>query len=157
MFRTFAFVFVILSVALTFRAEEPAAVKRLLLEEAVDKFNQKSQETKIGKDQPPLTVDEVIAAIRAWDRKKIPASDKVYEAYQKIAESRVLPDKAEFDFMTGFTNDRFEFDVWWVNLSISTGPKSGYGFRIREQILSSRPLTIENDVLNVPKRVNPAE
>src|SRR5262245_36272791 len=36
--------------------------------------------------------------------------------------------------------NKHEFDVWWVDLSIRTGPDIGYTFRIRDQKLRCRPL-----------------
>jgi hypothetical protein len=33
----------------------------------------------------------------------------------------------------------FDSDVWWVDLSIFTGEKTGYTFRIRDRKIRSRP------------------
>ena len=35
--------------------------------------------------------DEVVAAIRQWDRKKFPVDDSTFQIFQNIAASKVLP------------------------------------------------------------------
>src|SRR5438046_396842 len=40
--------------------------KEVSLGQAVEDFNRRAQSTKIGKTQPPLTVEEVVAAIHDW-------------------------------------------------------------------------------------------
>src|SRR4051794_7511422 len=99
----------------------------LTLAEAVKEFNRRAQEDATGKTQPPLTEDEVVAAIRAWDREQEPATDEIYKAYQAIADTKNLPGGATFEFITkclGLNNH--EFDVWWINLEIETEPDTGY-------------------------------
>jgi hypothetical protein len=75
------------------------------LNEAVEALNQKSQGAyfernvfrtpPLAKDRQPsaVTADEVVAAIRKWDRKKVPVPDATYRIYERIADSknRVLP------------------------------------------------------------------
>jgi len=111
------------------------------LADAVEEFNQRAQQDATGKDQPALTVDEVVAAIRGWIRERVPATDEVYRVYQTIADTKKLPDGATLTFTTkwsGFNNH--EFDVWWIDLTIKTGANTGYTFRIRDQKLRCRPL-----------------
>jgi len=116
----------------------------------------------IGKKQPPLTEDEVIAAIRGWDQHAPasgtgfadelltairsrnqpgqPATDEVYAAFQKIAATHDLPNGAELRFKTVWIRENYHFDVWWVDLSIPTGRNGGgYVFRIRDQKLRALP------------------
>jgi hypothetical protein len=115
--------------------------KTSTLADAVKEFNQRAQKDATGKDQPALTEDEVVAAIRGWIREKVPATDEVYKVYQTIADTKKLPEGAALRFTTkwsGFNNH--EFDVWWVDLDIKTGPKTGYTFRIRDQKLRCRPI-----------------
>src|SRR5688500_5611643 len=69
------------------------------LKAAVENFNQKARMNLIGKTQPPLTEDEVVAAIRGWIPKHTPGvTDEVFDLFQEIAESRELPDGAELSF-----------------------------------------------------------
>ena len=115
--------------------------KTLMLADAVKEFNQRAKKNATGKDQPALTEDEVVAAIRGWIREKTPATDEVYKVYQTIADTKKLPEGTALRFTTkwsGFNNH--EFDVWWIDLTIKTGANTGYTFRIRDQKLRCRPL-----------------
>lgn len=120
---------------------KPLKPKEVTLAEAVKEFNRRAREDATGKTQPALTEDEVVAAIRGWDREEEPVTDDIYKAYQAIADTRKLPAGAALEFITRCwgRNDPYEFDVWWINLEIMTGPDTGYGFRIRHQMLRSRP------------------
>ena len=110
------------------------------LKDAVAAFNEKAGRDEVGRTQPKLTEDEVVAAIRGWIRSKAEVDDPTFAAYQKIADTGKLPAGAEFDFITKWTGYRgFDFDVWWVDLHLRTAPNSGYNFRIRDQKLASRP------------------
>jgi len=117
-----------------------AAAEDIPLAKAVREFNEKAKANATGKDQPPLTTDEVVASIRGWIRERISATDEVYGAYQKIADSGMLPPGAYLSYTTGWKGfNGYDFDLWWVDLTISTGKNSGYTFRLRDQKLSSRP------------------
>ncbi len=124
-----------------FAGQDDAAATTLSA--AVAKFNQQTRTHPVGKSQLPLTEDEVIAAIRGWIQEHTPGvTDKIYNAFQEIAESLKLPDGAEFTFCAGWTGYRgYRFDVWWIDLSIPTGENEGFSFRIRDQKISSRKMT----------------
>jgi hypothetical protein len=48
---------------------------------------------------------------------------------------------ATLSFCTNWTGfNGYQFDVWWVDLNIKTGPTTGYTYRIRDQKLRCRPL-----------------
>src|SRR5688500_8207225 len=88
------------------------------LADAVEEFNQRAQKDATGKDQPALSEDEMVAAIRGWIRERVTATDEVYKAYQTIADTKRLPEESKLTFTTrwsGFNNH--EFDVWWIDLS----------------------------------------
>jgi hypothetical protein len=110
------------------------------LADAVKEFNRRAQDDATGKTQPALTEDEVVAAIRLWDREEEPVTDDIYKAYQAIADTKKLPEGATLYFITKCLNPPrgHEFDVWWINLEIETG--GGYAFRVRHQMLRSRPV-----------------
>jgi hypothetical protein len=111
------------------------------LADAVKAFNQRAQKDATGKDQPALTEDEVIAAIRGWIREQVPATDEVYKVYQTIADTKKLPNGATVRFTTRWTgHNNHEFDVWWIDLDIKTGANTEYTFRIRDRKLRCRPL-----------------
>lgn len=125
------------------------------LEEAVRQFNAMTASQKIGKDEPPLTVDEVVAAIRGWIPSEIPVQPEILKIYQEIAESRILPPGAELRATIRWIgyND-YHFDVWWVDLRVGPvqraqrDPVLGYGyvFRIRDRKIHSRPMTEADEV-----------
>ncbi len=119
---------------------KPDDSKGVSLAEAVKQFNAEAAKDRFGKSQPPLTENEVLTAIRGWDRSSTPASDDVFATYQTIAETGQLPAGSKLRFTTRWTTDRLDFDVWWIDLDVETGPKQGYTFRIRDRKLASRPL-----------------
>jgi hypothetical protein len=112
------------------------------LAEAIGAFNVRAAEDKIGKDQPPLTMEEALAAIRWWrfDRKKAPVEDSEFEDFQRIAETRVLPPGAAIEVIRGFqpTNE-IEFTAWSVRIRMPRGGGS-YAYAIRERMISWRPI-----------------
>ena len=123
---------------------EPSQHAAGSLARAVRDFNEKAALDPIGRNQPKLTIDEVVAAIRGWIRKRHPVSDDVYQAYQDIAETQTLPDGAKLRFTKSWVGYReFAFDVWWIDLWLPTEKNLGYNFRLRDQKLRSRKLTDE--------------
>jgi hypothetical protein len=129
-----------------FAAETPLAA-------AVERFNAQAKLDPIGKDQPPLTVDETVAAIRGWVRKHHSVTDEYYQAFQKIADTATLPAGSRLDFTTGWKNyNGYDFVVWWVDLTLSPpspggsepATAAGYTYRIRDRKLSCRPATVSD-------------
>jgi len=106
---------------------------------SVNLFNSQAKGDPIGKLQPPLTEQEVIAAIRAWTPAKSDrVADEVYDAFQEIAESGWLPEGSQLRYKTKWSGHQgYSFDVWWIDLSIKTGERTGYVFRIRDQKIAS--------------------
>lgn len=125
-----------------FHGQEGTANRRDL-KSAIEGFNEAASRNLIGKAQPPLTEEEVVSAIRGWQPELTPgATDSIYEQFQKIAESGELPEGAELKYCTGWTGYRgYHFQVWWVDLSIKTGERTGFTFRIRNQFMKSRKIT----------------
>jgi hypothetical protein len=128
------------------RALEPAdgdADVRVPLAEAVAAFNRAAAADPIGKEQPPLTEESVIAAIR-WatlDRQKLEVSEATFAALDEITKTRALPKRFELEKQRGYEpNDRVTFDVWSVRLRIPGGPFPGGStcINIEERMLSSR-------------------
>jgi hypothetical protein len=136
--------YVVLGVLMVTGAGNPGAMAgpggNESLRDAVAAFNERARNDETGKQQPPLTEEEVVAAIRGWIRERVKASGEVYAAYQRIADTGRLPEGAELDFTTGWVGFRgYDFDVWWIDLTIRTGPASGYTYRIRDRKLRCRP------------------
>ena len=90
----------------------------------------------------PLTVHEVLSAIREWDREKHPIVDAHYQIYQEIIDTGSLPARAALRFNVQWRHSESDEDVesreFWINLVVMTGEKTGYGFRVRKQRLDER-------------------
>ena len=126
----------------------------VLLTNAVTKFNEEAREHPVGKEQPPLTADEVIASIRAWDKRKQP-SEEILAVFRAIADTSRLPPHAKIYSRDTWSDSKYVYTVWCVDLHIKTGENRGYGFRIRDQKISSRELT--DDELAKLKQIKPPE
>lgn len=111
------------------------------LVDAIADLNSKTAKEAIGNLQPPLTEAEVVAAIRGWVRRaRPPATDETYLAFQNVATTGLLPDGARLDYTTSWSYNGYDFDVWWLDLTLMTGEKTFYTFRIRERLIASRPI-----------------
>jgi thiol-disulfide isomerase/thioredoxin len=124
------------------------------LSEAVEQLNRKTdngyfdrailRQPPLGKDRRPkaVTVDEVVSAIRDWDRKRIPVVDSTYRIFQQVAASKALPPRARLYFRDEWEHPgdegKYEYRVWRIQLDVMTGKNTGYGFRIREERLDRR-------------------
>ena len=113
------------------------------LAEAIRAFNARAKGDVIGKDQSPLTEDEVIAAIR-WsllEKDKLPVSDKTRQALSRVIEMRELPPGFELEVLTDFIPDsRMEVTKWSVRLRIPAEPNGTTCVSIREVNLGSRTI-----------------
>jgi len=111
------------------------------LAEGIRVFNARAADDPVGKDQPPLAEEEVIAAVR-WgllEPDKLPVSDKTLETLRKIVDSRELPPGFELEVLTGFEpTDRMGFTKWSVRLRIPAEPTGSTCISIREVMLASR-------------------
>jgi hypothetical protein len=111
---------------------------------AIQEFNLKQRSSEIGRDQPPITEDEVIAALRWWKTKRneVDLTNEEFQGFQAIADTRILPKEAEFEVLTGFRpNQEFEFDAWSVRIRMPRLSKPGtYAFTIRDRWIHSRQL-----------------
>src|SRR5689334_20194725 len=72
---------------------DPPESHAVSLAAAIQAFNERAQQSPIGKIQPPLTEEEVIAALRWIDmeRKEPGVTEPDYELLRKIVETRELP------------------------------------------------------------------
>jgi len=98
------------------RLVSPMDTKRTrMLADAVDEFNRYAQFDPIGKTRPPLTEDEVVAAIRGWKwtRKEHPVTEPVFQTFQTIAETRKLPPGAGLQSCSGWDTgpQGYKFEV----------------------------------------------
>jgi hypothetical protein len=92
----------------------------------------------MGKDQPRLTEEEVIAAIRYEKRPpNSVVSDELFASFKRIAETRTVPATAEFETLRGYENAATVFEVWSVRIRVYRPDRSSYAFIIRERMLRS--------------------
>ena len=117
--------------------------------EAVKEVNAKATESAAGSGQLPLTVKEVIAALRAIDRAQWRSMDEeTYNMYQQIAETAQLPEYAKFRTMSQHTANGYDFTVWRVDLLIlrqDLATPKAYGYPIRNRMISSAPARVGGD------------
>ncbi len=136
------------------KAKTPAADPKAVLPvdesrplaEAIEAFNVKAASDPIGREQPPLTEDEVVAAILWSDLNKTEKVTKnEYRAFRQIADTRRMPKSSEFEVLTGFQpNDSVEFQAWSVRIrmprQVEDMPGGTYAFSIRDRRIASRPI-----------------
>jgi hypothetical protein len=125
------------------------------LDEAVAEFNKKAAEHRFNSDFPerqreltdrdrpePLTVEEVLEAIRNRDPEKYSQQNPVAPLLEGMLETRILPPHSTLTF-----SDRWialsekigrERRTWSIGLDMMTGKNQGAGFLIREQELDMR-------------------
>ncbi len=109
--------------------------KSIALKEAAAAFNRMAQTNPIGRNQPALTVDEIVGAFRAWMGEK-ECNEKTRKAFQQVIDSQSLLPGQSLLFNTKHVSDGFVFDVW----SIQFGDVDSYAwFTIRNANIASRP------------------
>lgn len=96
--------------------------KEIQLEEAVAVFNKFVQCSEVGKTQPPLRAEEIIASIRDWVcETDAPFEDKkkACEEFRKIAETGKMPKGSFIDYGGGRYNYRnYDIDKLEIYLNI---------------------------------------
>jgi hypothetical protein len=135
----------ILTVGLTFAALHAFGAETISTEtpqplaDVIAAFNQHAADIEIGKEQPAITLDEVLAAIRFYQPEKSkPLSAEVLTAFKAIAETRELPPGASIWEMTRYEPDGpFSFDVWWVRLYVKDSKGDAHALPIRERMIRS--------------------
>ena len=87
----------------------------------------------VGKHEPRVTEEEVIAAINA-QLQTLPSSGQVKATYAEIARTGHLPHDSTNPWQSGLNSmsgwilkNGTHYTVWWINLDIK-----GFGLRIRE-------------------------
>jgi len=136
---------------------EPSSIPVVPLEKAVKEFNARAALDPAGEQQPRLTEQEVLAAIRLAQPNDFPeAPAATFRAFQQIAKTRSLPPEASFDLLTSIDpGGDFVFDVWYVRIQLPKEDGGSYSFTIRNRIIRSRPVRevaaeLERQLLKVP-------
>jgi hypothetical protein len=115
------------------------------LKDGVQRFNEqverlgKADGLDLARGEAPLTAEEVVAAIRGWIPAQHPVEDETLKKFRQIADSEVLPPGSSLHFTRGWVYEGHRFDVWWVDLSLPTGEKTAYAYRIRSRLFRSGP------------------
>ena len=91
------------------------------LSEAVEDFNSRAARDDVGKVQAPLTIDEVVTAIRSAGRHQLPLIEYQRRLMHAVAETQQLPAYAGLRFTTTwFAPSGYRCEVWWVDLVLSS-------------------------------------
>jgi thiol-disulfide isomerase/thioredoxin len=120
------------------------AVEQLKSNMPSEYFEGNGRMPRLAKDKQPtaLTADEVVKAIRDWDRTKVPVADAMYQIYEKIAASKALPPGARLwvrdEWRPADGKDKYEYRVWRIELNVMNGKDVRYSFAVREQRLDRR-------------------
>jgi hypothetical protein len=111
------------------------------LSAAIIEFNA-AHKSILNIPQPPLTEDEVVAAIRYWKAKRndAPVTNRDFAYFQKIADHLQLPADAQFETQFADEADGSELTAWSVRIRLPKGGMAGgtYAFVIREQYIRWR-------------------
>jgi RNA polymerase sigma factor (sigma-70 family) len=96
------------------------------LAKAIEAFNAEATRDEFGRDQPPLTEDEVIAAVRIWKPEHgMALSKELQSTLDAISESRRWPEGVELASFTHRDNGKgFLFFGWCVRIQIRN-PRAG--------------------------------
>jgi len=154
MFPLTTFVAVSLTLICQTSAGQPSRQESLPLADAIKAFNERAVADPIGKDQPPLTKEEVIGAIRHLQRPEVdpPVTAELFAAFKQIATTHALPPNAEFEKLTGYDpGGAYVFDVWSVRIRMSRPDGSSYAFGIRERMIRSR--TLEDELVMAERKL----
>jgi hypothetical protein len=117
------------------------------LSQAVAEFNARAEKNPVGKTQPPLTAEEVVASIRDWSLKEEPIDPERYREFQAIAKTGTMPKGSYFCFNAGtISRNGYDIDAWHVYLRIKldVNPDDqvgvpAYSRLIRTKYIDSRP------------------
>jgi serine/threonine protein kinase len=114
------------------------------LADAIDDFNACHQQierfAKLPAELPPLTLDEVLAAIALWrtERDEADVDDATFERLQRIATTHQLPADASFELIPSLENTIGQwFTIGAIRVLIPRvdKPESTYAFMIRNQFI----------------------
>lgn len=122
------------------------AIAQTPLSTALRRFQESAARDPIGREEAPLTEEEVIAAIRRTARPDVDpeVSPELFTAFQQIAVTGTLPTNAAFESLNSYDlGGDYVYDVWSVRIRMSRPDGSSYAFVLRERTIRSRTLTEE--------------
>jgi hypothetical protein len=121
--------------------------------DAVAEFNREAALNPIGKTQPPLTVAEVIAAIRGFSPEAHPHSEIFLQRFKTIAQTGIIPAGCYLSFICGWTpNKDYDYVVWWIDLCVHPEKageqvQGGYGYNSSKPHEETPAFTREQQIL----------
>ncbi|QDV21872.1 serine/threonine-protein kinase [Aureliella helgolandensis] len=118
-----------------------SALNTIPLNAAITEFNA-MHNTIDGMRQPPITIDEVIAAITHWASRRdaAPVDNATFQSFLNIAQTRSLPADAQFEVIPSFgTQNGATYNIWSVRIRLPFQSKPGntFAFTIRKQFISA--------------------
>lgn len=120
------------------------------LGEAIQDFNALNNKIE-GETQPPITINEVVAALREVlaraDQMEITTLEQA--TLKTVVESKVVPSTVEFELLPTFVpGDGFQYEIWSVRLRLPRLKKSDVtnAFVIRERFIRSTRIAHLGDV-----------
>jgi hypothetical protein len=117
------------------------------LSQAVAEFNERARRTQVGKTQPPLTVEELLAAIRDWNPDEDAIEPAMFAELQRAAKSGMMPKGAYLNYNSGtLARNGYDIDAWNIYLRVGLDKYAddlvgvpAYMVLIRRQYIASRP------------------
>jgi thiol-disulfide isomerase/thioredoxin len=110
------------------------------LAHAVQKLNEVAQ--SLDARVTPLTEDELLTAVKRWDRKEQPISDSQYEVFKGLEETKALRSANDLYVTLDWRRDTIvsttETLTAIVKLDLMTDERRGYTFVVRRQALEQR-------------------
>ncbi len=110
----------------------------LLISDAVRLFNLQQQQDPIGRTQPLLTDDELIASVRVAQYLLLPDYKKRFrkEEFDTINNSRLLPAGWSIEKRTGLeSKEGAKWTIWAVDLKIVRRDGTGFTHTIRDRTI----------------------
>lgn len=123
---------------------EDAADENVSLADLVRDFNAENRKLQRGLDQPPLTEDEVVAAIQRsqWKPGERNRSEREFAVFKSVAQTRQLPKEAYFAVWTSEEPSTFVVHhLWSIQLFLPSLDGDGFdGFSIRHTKLQEEQI-----------------
>lgn len=115
---------------------------------AVDAFNQKVKRQERGAQQPPLTAEEVLTAIKSFDREEDgrDVNDQEVASFRAVTSLGELPETARFEVYTGRHSGPYVIErTWDIRLLIPAIGHDGFvRFKIRDTKLEDETINPED-------------
>jgi len=109
----------------------------------VSSFNLIAAQDSVGKTQPALTTEEIVASITRWAQNptiETNTKHSLLNIANSVAKNETIPLDTTLSFKNRFESFGIEFDVWWIELT-----SANYSIRIRDRTIASRIMAKKNN------------